>query len=180
MEVFQRETRGLGRGLHPPPWLFTKIKEQFCLDIRKLRSLNAVQKSAGSISSSHLFPSPQLYLLIFPQERAQIDHFGGMGNGCRRAVRLLAFPSPESETEFLQEKGGGKKKRKKEKKKQNRAVVGTRSGGGVKRLSDVRRAIRLLICLSRLAPESSQLSTPCVKSIISYVSNHYSLFCHQF
>lgn len=53
-------------------------------------------------------------------------------------------------------------------------------GGGVESLSDVRRAISLLICLPTLAPESSQLSTPCVKSIISYVSNHYSLFCHQF
>lgn len=57
----------------------------------------------------------------------------------------------------------GKKGGKKEKKKNSSTCFGI---PGKKRGSNVRRAIRLLICLSTLARESSQLSMPCVKSII--------------
>lgn len=57
---------GGGRGVSPL-WMLTKIKEQFCCSIRELRSLNTVQKSAGSISSPHLFLSHWLYSFVFPQ-----------------------------------------------------------------------------------------------------------------
>ena len=84
---------GRGRGVSPL-WMLTKIKEQFCCSIRELRSLNTVQKSAGSISSPHLFLSHWLYSFVFPQascwialavlqERAQTDHFCGTRK-CRR------------------------------------------------------------------------------------------------
>lgn len=82
---------------------------------------------------------------------------------------------PESETKLLQEKDQKKKKRKG---KIREVVLVLEAGVGS--ISCVRSTISLLISLTTLARESSQLSTPCVKSIISYVSNHYSLFCHQF
>ena len=87
-----------------------------------------------------------------------------------RAVQRLTS-CPESETKL-----GHKKDQKRAK---TEAVVLVLEAG-VGHVSNVRRTIRRRICLSTLAHESSQLSTPCVKSIISYVSNHYSLFCHQF
>lgn len=87
-----------------------------------------------------------------------------------RGVQRLTS-CPESETKL-----GHKKDPKKAK---IEAVVLVLEAG-VGSTSSVRRTISRLICLSTLARESSQLSTPCVKSIISYVSNHYSLFCHQF
>lgn len=93
---------GGGRGVSPL-WMLTKIKEQFCCSIRELRSLNMVQKSAGSISSPHLFPSHWLYSFLFPQascwialavlqERAQNDHFCGQGNAdADRERRAAAY-----------------------------------------------------------------------------------------
>lgn len=174
---------GGGRGVSPP-WMLTKIKEQFCCSIRELRSLNTVQKSAGSISSPHLFLSHWLYSFVFPQascwialavlqERLQDGSFlrdREMQMQTGRAVQRLTS-RPESETKL------GPRERPKE--STDRALVLVLEAG-VGSASSVRRTISRLICLSTLAHESSQLSTPCVKSIISYVSNHYSLFCHQF
>lgn len=78
-----------------------------------------------------------------------------------------------SQRQKLLQYKGQKKERKKRKRCQS--LFGIRGRG---RREGREPAAWLSVFL--LWHESSQLSTPGVKSIISYVSNHYSLFCHQF
>lgn len=86
------------------------------------------------------------------------------------AVHLLASYSVRDKNFF-----NIKAKKKKEKKEKDDSLFGIRGRG---RREGREPAAWLSVFL--LWHESSQLSTPGVKSIISYVSNHYSLFCHQF
>ena len=125
---------GGGRGVSPP-WMLTKIKEQSCCSIRELRSLNMVQKSAGSISSPHLFLSRWLYSFVFPQascwialavlqERVQTDHFCGTGKcRCRRGEPCSGLLPVQSQRQNLVT-------RKTKRKHRPSACFGTRGGGG--------------------------------------------------